>query len=407
MSRPGRSTDRLGPTGRAAVVAGAAALAVGCAHGEAPGWRSRPGRVDARSWYYADNSGLRVSTTALSVAQPVSRALTAGAQGVIDRIEVEREPLEVEHQAGNQATGHHHDPDMVTSASAFAADGEVATKWRFEGTVDLSARGELLALPSEARASVRIGTEPDYDGVSGALSARTELFERNTTVTASLGYGHDTVSPVEAPPGQAALWPATHDRLTGGVAVSQVLSRSLVASGGVGVTLQRGALENPYRRAIVRTSLFPEQVPDARDRFTGFLGLSWSAGGGAALHLRSGLYVDSWGVVAAIPELALAKDLGGRALVLGRYRFYRQSAADFHRARYDALEPILTGDARLGAIRDHVAGLEARWIFLGAPGEAGAVTALAGYDVSFLTYEALETDAIVAHAPNLGISVLY
>jgi hypothetical protein len=61
----------------------------------------------------------------------------------------------------------------------------------------------------------------------------------------------------------------------------------------------------------------------------------------------------------------------------------------------------------VSAIRDHVAGLEARWTFLGAPGEGGALTALASYEVSFLTYEALETDAIVAPAPSLGVSVLY
>jgi len=388
----------------------AAALAValaspGCAGG-LPARGASPGVAEGRAYVYSDNSGLIVTTAALDVAQPLTPDLTAHARAVADRILLERAPLEVEHQAGNQATGHH-DPDVVSSASAFAAGGEVARKWRFEGTAGLTLAGEVLELPSEVGASIRAGTEPDYGAVSAALSARTELFERNTVVSASLGAGRDTVSPVEPPPGQAALWPASHHRLTAGVTVSQVLSRRLVASGSVAGTLQRGTLENPYRRAIVRTSLFPEQVPDARDRLTASLGLSWYAGRGIALHLRHGIYVDSWGVFGWVPEVSAAKDFGGRVLVLGRYRRYRQLAADFYRARYEELAPILTGDARLGRLAEHLAGAELRWTFLGAPGERGGATAILGYELSFLRYEELPTDVIVAHVPSAGLSLAY
>ena len=362
--------------------------------------------MDARSYYYADNSGLTVITTGVSVEQPVSRDVTANLRGVADFIKVVRKPLAVEYQAGNQSTGHH-DADVVTSASATAAGGEVAEKWRLEGIAGASARGEVLELPSAVHAAVRAGTEPDYDSISVNLGASTELFQRNTAISVFGGYGRDTVSPVEAPPGQAARWPASHDRIQGGFAVSQLLSPAVMISGGGGLTLQRGALENPYRRAIVRTSLFPEIVPDERDRFTAFASVSWYAGGGLAVHLRQGLYADSWGVLAAIPEIGLAEAVNRSLLVAGHYRFYTQAPAEFYQARYRDLQPILTGDARLGRILGHLLGIEARWTFLGERGGFGAMTALASYEVSFLTYERLDTDEIVAHVPSLGLSASY
>jgi hypothetical protein len=363
--------------------------------------------VDARSYYYTDNSGLTVGTVALDVEQPVSRRVTAGARGVIDRISVERVPLDVAHQAAHQATGHHHAADMVTSASAFAAGGEVADKSRFEGIGSVAVKGDVMGAPSEVRASFRAGAEDDYDSFSGALSGRTELFDRNTTVMANVGYGRDIITPVEAPPGESALWPATHDRYIGRLTVSQLLSPSVIASGGIGVTFQKGTLENPYRRAIVRTSLFPESVPDERTRLTGFLGLSWAFRQGLAAHFRQGIYADTWGVVASIPEVSLGADIGDRVLVLGRYRFYRQTSADFYKVVYHDREALLSGDARLGQIHEHLLAVEARWTFLGERDSFGAATLLAGYEVSFLTYEQMSTDIVVAHVPTLGLSVTY
>lgn len=402
---------RANSTARWCAAALAAAVWAGCAHDKAPpsktpGWRERPGRVDARSYYYTDNSGLTVSTTGVGVEQPVSRHVTANLRGIADYIKVEREPLDVEHQAANQSTGHHH-ADMVTSASATAAGGEVAEKWRIEGVAGAAVRGEVLEAPAEARAAVRVGTEPDYDSVSGTIGARTELFQRNTTISAFIGYGRDTVSPVEAPPGESSRWPATHDRFQGGLTVSQLLSPAWVASAGGGITIQRGTLENPYRRAIVRTSLFPESVPDERDRVTAFVGVSWYAGEGFAVHLRNGFYADSWGVLAYLPEIGLAEAVSDRLLVTAHYRLYTQTEADFYESKYLELEPILTGDARLGPIHDHLIGFEVRWTFLGERGGFGALTAVGGYEISYLTYERLTTEEIVAHVPNLGLSLSY
>jgi hypothetical protein len=130
-------------------------------------------------------------------------------------------------------------------------------------------------------------------------------------------------------------------------------------------------------------------------------------GQGLAAHFRQGIYADTWGVLASIPEVSLGAELGDRALVLGRYRFYRQTPADFYEPIYPDREARLSGDARLGRIHDHLFALEARWTFIGERDSFGAATLLAGYEVSLLTYEQINTDVIVAHVPTLGLSVTY
>ena len=185
------------------------------------------------------------------------------------------------------------------------------------------------------------------------------------------------------------------------------LSPRLVASAGAAFTHQGGTLANPYRRAIVRTSLFPEEVPDLRERFTGFVSLSAYLGRGFALHLRQGLYADSWGVVAFIPEVGLAGEIFQGALVTAHYRMYSQSAAWFYQARYHDIEDIMTGDARLGPLREHAAGADAAWTFIGERGGFGAVSIEIGYEASLLDYEELSTDRVVAHLATAALTLSY
>ena len=94
-----------------AVVA-ATGLAAGCA-----GWRDRPGAAEARSFYYADNSGVSVKSLAASVEQPVSPRLGLSFRGMTEQIVLERKPLEVS-GGGMQSTGHPpHEPDAVASSA--------------------------------------------------------------------------------------------------------------------------------------------------------------------------------------------------------------------------------------------------------------------------------------------------
>ena len=327
---------------------------------------------------------------------------------LVDRVSVSRKPLDPgDPGAGHDAGGHPpHEPDAVTSASALARGGAVATKFRVEGLAGLSARLGRDT-PWTVGGAVRASHEPDYAAASGVVGGNVELFERNLTVGGFAGFGGDRVDPVESPPGQDGDWPASHRRWQVGVSASQLLSTKISISGAAALTRQSGRLENPYRRALVRTSLFPEVVPDSRVRMTGFVAGSIYLGAGTALHLRQGAYRDDWGVRALVPEAAVAVELGQRGLGWVRYQFYEQWAADFYRARYAELAPLMTGDVRLGPIRAHAIALGARFRVSGRDGEPGAMVAELGYELSLTDYRLYGTDMIAAHVPQLGLVLLY
>jgi hypothetical protein len=391
-------------TTRRASVLVLASVLVACAP-PGSGLRARPGSAELRGYHYSDNSGLTVATLAANVEQPLSRNFTATLRGVADHIVVERTIVEVPPALlGNQSTGHLDTrPDVVTSASSAVVGGEGSDKWRFEATPGARWEGEVAGAPSTAAVQLRISHEPDYASKLVLARAATSLFEDNTTIGVFAGYGWDRVSPSLAPPGQEDEWPADHDRVIGGASVSQLLSPALMFSAGGSFTRQRGTLSNPYRRATVRTSLFPEVLPDARNRFTAFVGAAWYLGWHAALHARVGAYTDSWGVQSIIPELALTKQLGARWLLDVHYRYYKQSAADFYEPVYPDLEPILAGDMRLGRVHDHTFGSELQWQLIGERGGFGALLAVARVDVSLLRYEQLATDTIVGKVFSLGV----
>lgn len=388
---------------------GAAAI---CAGGSSGITAASPTAGEVRGYYYTDNSGIRVATTAASLDQPLPDRLTVFARVLADRISVQRTVLDPgDPGATAQLTGHeHHEPDAVTSASATAGGGGVAEKWRYEGLVGLSVERSPSDVPLVIRGFARGSTERDYKSISGQLHAAAELFQRNTTVSAFIGAGHDWVQPVEAPPGEHDVWPATHWRSVFGVGLSQLLAPRLVVTFGATATFQRGVLSNPYRRALVKPdeakvgTLFPERLPRARDRYTGFAGLSWYVGRGLAVHLQQGAYFDSWSVEALIPEITVAQEIGRSGLAVARYRFYTQGAASFHDSHYHTLETrYLSGDPRLGGIRDHTAGAELRWNLLPSASSARLNFAV-GYEVSILRYHSLNTDRIVAHIPMIAIT---
>jgi hypothetical protein len=381
------------------------AVAIACSPG-AGGFRSQPGTAELRTTHYSDNSGLTVITLGGAVEQPVSRELTATLRGVADRIIVDRTVVEVPPAiTANQATGHVDElsADIVTSASSVVRGGPGARKWRLEAVPGLRWDGAVAEAPTSAALMVRVSSESDY--TSGLVLARggTSLFQQNTTVSAFVGFGADEVNPPTPPPGQDAAYPASHTRVLGGVSLSQLLSPTWVASLGVSATHQQGTLSNPYRRATVRTSLFPEILPTSRDRFTAFVASSWYVGWGSAVHGRLGSYLDSWGVRSVIPELVLAKAIEERLLVELQYRYYRQSKADFYQPVYPDLDDRLAGDMRLGQIQEHAGGFELEWLLFGRRNGFGGFRAVGRVELSRLRYEQLPSEPILARIVQLGL----
>lgn len=375
---------------------GAAALLAGSCGHHPP--TARPSAAEARAHHYQDSSGLLARTYGAWLRQGLPGGTTAELKALADYVRLEPDDPTSPH-------AHHHGPDAVTSASATAAGGEVASEWRFEGQAGLDVAGEVAGAPASVGVLARASTEPDYKSVAAAAQAMVELGERNTTLSLLLGYGRDRVEPVEVFRGEEAQWPASHDRITGTLSIAQLVSPVAIASAGLAGTWQRGTLSSPYRRAVVGPSLLlPEALPRARDRFSGFLGLSMLLTPRFAVHFKQGVYADSWSVRAFIPEVTLAVEPAPRILVQAGYRFYLQSSASFHQVTYDDVRPVMTGDPRLGRVRDHTLGLEVRRSF--GPSAHLALPILLGYQLSTLDY--LDRGSrVVAHVFTAGAGAEY
>jgi len=376
-------------------IASAFLAQISCAHrSDVPAAGSARGEAQARSFYYTDEAGLSVWTTGAELNQRVSPSVTANFEALADQVILKPPPVVQRVPPGpGQPTGHlHPGVDIITSASVLAPDSSVRTdKWRFQGIAGATIAGNFQDQPGRLQAWIRGSTEPDYKSLGARLLGEMDLFDRNTTVSAFVGGGRDTISPLQAPPGQESVWPASHARLNAGATLTQVLSRALVASAGLGFTYQWGTLWSPYRRALVGTTLFPEVLPTDRERLTSFLALSYYIGGGTAVHLRQGFYVDSWRVLALMPEGAIAKEVGTRGLVSFRYRYYFQQSASFYRPVYSDILSIMAGDPRLGELREHLGAVEIRWSLSGRPGWSKAVTLLGSYELSLLSYQQLHS----------------
>jgi hypothetical protein len=66
----------------------------------------------------------------------------------------------------------------------------------------------------------------------------------------------------------------------------------------------------------------------------------------------------------------------------------------------------MSGDVRLGPIREHGVGGAFRWSLGGDPGAPGSVALDAGYDLALTEYLDYATDVIVGHVVSVGVAWL-
>jgi hypothetical protein len=360
----------------------------------------------ARGYRYSDDSGLTVTTLAAEAEVSPRRSVMLEGRAIAERIQVHAGAGEGALAGHEGHAGHSHgatpEVDVVSGASTTARAGTDSSLWRYEGQLGAHAGVGTRAAPADFGVEGRISTEPDYLSLSGIATGRLDLFERNFVVAASAGFGRDRIAPSVPPPGERDLWPAHHARVFVALSLSQVLGPSTLLSGTVTLGSQSGTLENPYRRVLVHTTLFPERVPDVRRRLAASLGLARYLGGGLAGHLRNGFYADDWGVLAYVPELALAWDASTRFLFDAHARGYTQTSARFYEPQYHELLPELSADVRLGALRESSFGGYAELRLLLPQDGTGSLVLTAGYDLSLLHYRELARH-VTGHLVNVGL----
>lgn len=209
----------------------------------------------------------------------------------------------------------------------------------------------------------RVSREPDYDSVSATARVERTLFSENTVIGVTGGGGFDAVSNAGAPAGMGMALSGEMTTVHGSMSISQVVSAHAVVGVTYDVTRLTGYQENPYRSAITAEGLVPERHPDERTRHAVAASLRWFAPRTETVVVVSHReYLDDWGLRAHTPELRLIQQAGEGVDLTLRYRYHRQTAADFYLLSYPSNDvsrfPFVTDDVKLGAFDSHTLGFK-------------------------------------------------
>ena len=221
-----------------------------------------------------------------------------------------------------------------------------------------------------------VSSEPDYLSYGIGFALTQDLDEKNTTITAGYGYGHDVAGRGSTP---FSVFSRVIEHGTFNLGVSQVVNKSTVASLAADMVLDNGDQSKPYRyipmfsQAVAasvplgasidwvtanRLPMRPlEQLPLSRQRYalTGRLGHRFDT---STLRLEERVYADSWLLVASTTDARWIFDLGRRFAIWPHAHFHVQSAVNFWQRAYVAsaangfdLPEFRTGDRELGPLR--------------------------------------------------------
>lgn len=186
-------------------------------------------------------------------------------------------------------------------------------------------------------ATLGVSKEDDYLALSGGIEADWDINQRRNTVTAGLGYSHDTLEPTD---GQSERFPtriadADKDTITAYGGITHALNPWTIAQLSLSYTYSDGYLSDPYKQAYVAGSILPDARPDQRNQLAVTAKLRhyiqpWKA----AIHLDGRYFEDDWGFGADTVELAWHQKLPQAWKVIPSLRWYEQGRADFYRPYY-------------------------------------------------------------------------
>ena len=208
--------------------------------------------------------------------------------------------------------------------------------------------------------SYRLSVEPDYVSHGGSLRIAHELAEGAATLEAALSASYDTV-------GRSNDQSFARGIATVGLraAYTQILDAHSILQGTYELSRLDGYLSSPYRfvgiggdGACAGTAVLclPENHPGLRTRHAFAVRYKRSLGGSGSLGATYRLYLDDWGLLSHTLVATGAWLPFERTTLSLSYRFYRQSAATFYRARYpDPTSEIryVTRDKELSALFTH------------------------------------------------------
>ncbi len=299
--------------------------------------------IDVSMGYYKDDNRLTVNTPSLSIAKDILEQTTLS-------IKYTYETFEKEAPSGAA--------DAVTGATTVSGgSGSGYDEIRHEIIAGLSHRIGSTSLA----AGYFYGNEDDFLSNAFSVALTQELFRKNVTLTLLYGKTFDQIFKLDPPNDD---FPKDKDTDTYTIAATQILTPTLLVSGGYSLSHVTGFQSLPLRKLIVPPAiggeLVEEQHPDLRDRHTLFLRARQYATSRTATDVNVSYYFDDWGVEAFMVEPRVERYLTDSATIRFRYRWYAQSAADFYQPTYQVKQEFMTADARLRSFDTHTVGVGLR-----------------------------------------------
>jgi hypothetical protein len=253
-----------------------------------------------------------------------------------------------------------------------------------------------------------LSSEPDYLSFGIGSEMTLDLFEKNTTLVAGFGYGHDTVGRCGAEGSPAntgssctsfGVFSRIVNRTSFNLGWTQLLGPSTVSALVVDAGLESGDQSKPYRYvpmfspdvaptvpngasvAFVTANRLPErpleQTPLSKRRIALTARLAHRFDG-STLKLEERLYGDTWGLFASTTDARWIFDVGKRVGIWPHVRFHGQTAVSFWKRAYVSGENVAapgwdlpvfrTGDRELGPLWTATGG-GGLYVYLGSAAE--------------------------------------
>jgi len=204
--------------------------------------------------------------------------------------------------------------DVVTTASPYR-----------ERRSEYSLSADYVYRDSQITLSASSGKEPDYTANSFSLDVTQESFGGMTSTSLGFTRGSDTVGKRNAPEFADA---ATHWQYRFGV--TQILTKTWIASANFEAIADNGYLQSPYRVARVFGAAVPERDPRTRSSRAMKFRLLGDLGDRDAIRGEYRYFYDTWGIKAHTAELGYARYFGDAILADASLRHYTQTHALFY-----------------------------------------------------------------------------
>lgn len=267
------------------------------------------------------------------------------------------------------------------------APGETPLDPTFKDTRIAGNLGYRWPLTEVSKLQVGLNGSKEYDFLSAGANAlyAYDLNERNTTLSAGLGFEFDRINPVggapdplglrvnapigEANDGEGRSGPSksknVKDLLVG---VTQVIDARSLVQFNYSLSLSNGYETDPYKfLSVVDDSAEPlyyvyEKRPGSRTRHAFFAEYKRSLFGRDSVDLSYRYFTDNWGIRSHTANLAYRWNLSERSYLEPSARYYKQVQADFYRTALYSGEDATVGNAsadpRLGAFSAVTGGLK-------------------------------------------------